>query len=86
LDSIANPKTESAGGRAVRDPAVMLHRALIHRDDAKETPEELKVVELLLAAGADVKLANPGGITPLHWAAITTNAVVVVILLDAGAE
>jgi hypothetical protein len=59
LDSVANPQIESVGGRTIRDPAVMLHRALTNQDDAKEIPEELKVVELLLAAGPDVKLANP---------------------------
>ena len=44
-----------------------------------------KLVEMLLAAGADVNFRCPSG-TPLQWAASAGDVTIVLMLLDAGAD
>ena len=44
------------------------------------------MVQLLLAAGAEVDAAELSRSTPLHWAADGDNLHVVKVLLDAGAD
>ena len=44
------------------------------------------VAEMLIAAGAEVNLANNYGMTPLHWAARNGHLEVVQLLLRNGAD
>ena len=44
------------------------------------------VAEMLIAAGAEVNLANNYGMTPLHWAARNGHLEVVQLLLRHGAD
>ena len=60
------------------DGATALHWA-VHRDD-------VRLVELLLEAGADVAAANRYGVQPISLAAENGSAAVVGALLDAGAD
>jgi ankyrin repeat protein len=73
----------NAAGRAPF-PATLrpLHSAVAHRgpDAARES------VRLLLSRGADVNVAQDGGYTPLHQAAAHGDAVIVDMLLEAGAD
>ena len=48
--------------------------------------EDLATVDLLLKAGANVKVANQYGSTPLSLAAENGNSAIVQRLLDAGAD
>ena len=63
---------------AAADGATALHWA-VHRDD-------VRLVEVLLEAGADVAAANRYGVQPISLAAENGNAAVVEALLDAGAD
>ena len=63
---------------AAADGATALHWA-VHRDD-------VRLVEVLLEAGADVAAANRYGVRPISLAAENGNAAVVEALLDAGAD
>ncbi|KAM3068553.1 hypothetical protein ACMFMG_011084 [Clarireedia jacksonii] len=46
----------------------------------------LKIVQLLLDRGADVKAASENNQTPLHWASKYGNVEIVQLLLDRGAD
>jgi ankyrin repeat protein len=48
--------------------------------------DELEVVKLLLAAGANAKAANRYGVTPLHEASLVSNVPMMESLLKAGAN
>ena len=63
---------------AAADGATALHWA-VHRDD-------VRLVAVLLEAGADVAAANRYGVQPISLAAENGNAAVVEALLDAGAD
>ncbi len=63
---------------AAADGATALHWA-VHRDD-------VRLVEVLLEAGADVAAANRYGVQPISLAAENGSAAVVGALLDAGAD
>jgi ankyrin repeat protein len=72
-------KTRPADVNSVAvDGTTALHWA-VHRDDAA-------LVELLIAAGANVKHANRYGVQPLWLAAVNGNPKVVALLLRAGAD
>jgi hypothetical protein len=73
LKSIENPEMRSVGDNATSMDKMTLRRALTPHDDPERTRAELKIAELLLAADADLKLANLGGITPLHCAAMRSE-------------
>jgi ankyrin repeat protein len=47
---------------------------------------ELEIVKLLLAAGANAKATNRYGVTPLHEATLVTNVAMMEALLKAGAS
>jgi len=49
-------------------------------------PNGPEIVRVLLAAGADPNDRNPGGETPLHWAASSDDADVAAALIDGGAN
>ena len=48
--------------------------------------DDLDTAKLLIAAGADVKLADRYGVTPLQLACANGNAAMIKLLLDAGAD
>jgi ankyrin repeat protein len=48
--------------------------------------DELEIVKLLLAAGANPKAANRYGVTPLHEASLVSNVPMMEALLKAGAQ
>ena len=48
--------------------------------------DDLPIVDLLIAAGANVKAANRYGVTPLYSAAVNGNAAMIERLLTAGAD
>ena len=64
--------------QAEPDGATALHWA-VHRNDAE-------LVDLLIAAGADVAAANRYGVQPISLAAENGNAALLDALLDAGAD
>ena len=64
--------------QAEPDGATALHWA-VHRNEAE-------LVDLLLAAGADVSAANRYGVQPISLAAENGNAGILAALLDAGAD
>jgi ankyrin repeat protein len=64
--------------RPAGDGATALHWA-VYADD-------LALVDLLIAAGANVDVANDLAITPLHLASAAGNAAIVTRLLDKGAD
>lgn len=49
-------------------------------------PNGPEVVRILVDAGADPDVHNPGGETPLHWAASSDDVDVAEALIDAGAD
>lgn len=55
-------------------------------DDPKHPERPLELAKELLAAGADINVAGPKGLTALHWAAMAGNAAAVRLLLDHGAD
>ena len=59
-----------------------LHSAVAHR----QPQVALEISRALIAAGADVNVAQHGGWTPLHAAALHGNLPLVRLLLDAGAK
>jgi ankyrin repeat protein len=79
-------------GAAVR--ALLALKVDVNAPDAQGTPalhaavrlDDLDLAGLLLSAGADAKLANRYGVTPLTLAAGNGNPAMMKILLDAGAE
>ena len=60
------------------DGSTALHWA-VQRDD-------LRLIELLLDAGANITVANRAGVTPLRLAAINGSAAAIGLLLDSGVE
>ena len=64
--------------QAEPDGATALHWA-VHRND-------VGLVDLLIAAGADVAAANRYGVQPISLAAENGNAAILAALLDAGAD
>ena len=86
LKSIENPEMRSVGDNATPVDKMTLRRALKTHDDPERTGAELKIVELLLAADADLKLANLGGLTPLHCAAMRSEPEFLQLLLAKGAD
>ena len=48
--------------------------------------DDLQTAELLIRAGADVKLADRYGVTPLYLACANGNAAMIKLLLDNGAD
>ena len=84
--TIANPEIRTmAGGPGPVDLAAV-RRSLLEsgQADAAQTGEELKVVELLLAAGADPNAPNLIGITPVHCAAYRPEPEFLKALLGKG--
>jgi ankyrin repeat protein len=84
--TIANPEIRTmAGGPAPVDLAA-LRRSLLEsgQAEAAQTREELKVVELLLAAGAEPNAPNLIGMTPIHCAAWRPQPEFLKALLDQG--
>lgn len=78
LEAGADPNAISRNTRQVRP----LHSAVAHR-----RPEAaLKSAEVLLARGAEVNVAQPGGWTPLHHAAASGHVELVKLLLRSGAD
>jgi ankyrin repeat protein len=86
LKSIENPEMRSFGDNAIRLDNMTLRRALAAHDDPERTRAELKIVELLLAADADLKIAALTGITPLHCAAMRLQPEFLQLLLAKGAD
>ena len=86
VDAIKNADTEAARAllpqvdvnASTADGATALHWA-VHRDD-------LELVDLLLAAGAEVAAENLYGVQPLSLASIHGNAAIIERLLRAGAD
>jgi uncharacterized protein len=84
------------GGNTAAVKVLLDHGAAIDAVAANEfanTPlqvslltQQLEVVQLLVARGANVKFKQHGGFTPLHEAAFTGNRAIVTLLLDAGAD
>jgi ankyrin repeat protein len=86
LKSIENPEMRSVGDNATPVDKMILRRALTTHDDPERTRAELKIVELLLAADADLELASLGGLTPLHCAAMRSEPEFLQLLLAKGAD
>ena len=86
LKSIESPEMRSVGDNAVRLDIMAIRRALSAPDDPERTRAELKVVELLLAADADLNIADLAGITPLHCAAMRSRPEFLQLLLAKGAD
>ncbi len=86
LKLIANPEIRRVGENAIPVDTLRLRRALTARIDPERTRVELKIIARLLAAGADVKLANLGGDTPLHGAAMRSEPEFLQMLLAKGAD
>ena len=85
LDCESEASSESFGsGSSIGSASAASSDASTGSDCARG--ELLKVVELLLAAGADAGAADAAGITALHLAAQRGHAAVVDALLAAGAE
>jgi len=59
-----------------------LHSAVAHR----QPQVALEISRALIASGADVNVAQHGGWTPLHAAALHGNVALVRLLLEAGAK
>ncbi len=83
-ESIANPEIRTAAGRAVPVDTAALRRDLSAQPDLPRTRKELKVVELLLAAGADPNIPDVIGITPVHCAAYRPQPEFLKALLEKG--
>jgi ankyrin repeat protein len=86
LKSIGNPEMRSLGDNATPLDNMTFRRALAAHDDPERTRAELKIVELLLAADADLKIADLTGITPLHCAASRSQPEFLQLLLAKGAD
>ena len=76
LDRGANPNQQSRHAQIVVRP---IHSAVA---DGGST----EIARLLLDAGADVNVRQPGGFTPLHAAAQVGNDELVELLLERGAD
>lgn len=85
-ESIANPDISTAAGRTVPVDTAALHRTLSAPANPGQTREESKVVELLLAAGADPNTPNLGGMTPVHCAAFRPEPEFLKALIEKGAD
>jgi cytohesin len=84
---IANPEIRTVGEAAFpMGLKVLRQEFLAVKVDPERTRAELKVVELLLTAGADVKLADLAGFTALHCAAMRPEPEFVQALLSNGAD
>ncbi len=68
MELITNPQIRKVGNRGLPMDLVALRQELMKRADPARTRRELKLVEMLLAAGANPDLPNLGGNTPLHFA------------------
>ena len=74
--------------------ALLAQKVDVNAPDGKGTPalhwavrvDDVDMAKLLIGAGADAKLANRYGLTPLAIAAGSGNAAMVRLLLDAGAD
>ena len=86
LKSIENPEMRCLGDSATPLDNMTLRRALAAPDDPERTRAELKIVELLLAADADLKIADLIGITPLHCAAMRSQPEFIQLLLAKVAD
>jgi ankyrin repeat protein len=84
--AIANPDIRKVGNLALPVDPLVMRRAFTVPEDPERTRAELKVVELLLAAGADVNLADVGGYTTLHGAAMRPEPEFLQALLAKGAD
>lgn len=78
LEQGANPNLPAENAMEV----CPIHSAAANRDHALS----LRIVRLLVAHGARVNIAQPGGWTPLHQAADHGNVGLVEFLLSAGAD
>ncbi len=84
---LANPEVRTVGEAAFpTDLKVVLPEFLAVKVDPERTRKELKVVELLLAGGADVKLTDQSGFTALHCAAMRPEPEFTQALLGKGAD
>ena len=86
LRSIESPERRSEGDNAIRLDMRTLRHAFTALDDPERTRAELKIVELLLAANADLKIADPCGLSPLHCAATRSQPEFLQLLLAKGAD
>jgi ankyrin repeat protein len=83
---IFNPEIKTMAGRGSAVDAVALLPSLLEigQADPAQTREELKVVELLLAAGADPNAPDASGITPVHCAAFRPQPEFLQAVLEKG--
>ena len=70
LRRLEDPEIRSIGDKATPLDKMTIRRALAAHDDPERTRAELKIVELLLEADADLNIADLAGITALHCAAM----------------
>jgi len=86
--NIADPEIRSVAGGGAPEDGAALGRSLLETGQAEpaQTSEELKVVELLLAAGADPNVPNLIGMTPVHCAAFRPQPEFLEALLEKGAN
>jgi ankyrin repeat protein len=83
--SIADPEIRTVAGRGSPVDAAALRSLLASgKADPAQTREELKVVELLLAAGADPNAPDLIGMTPFHCAAFRPQPEFLEALLEKG--
>jgi cytohesin len=84
---VANPEIRTIGEAAFpMDLNVLRQEFLAVKADPERSRAELKVVELLLTAGADVELADLAGFTALHCAAMRPEPEFIQALLGKGAD
>jgi ankyrin repeat protein len=86
LRSLENPEMRSIGDKATPLDKMTLRRAFAAHDDPERTRAELKIVELLLEADADLNIADLAGITALHCAAMRSQPEFLQMLLAKGAD
>jgi ankyrin repeat protein len=85
-ECIVNPGVNTVAGRGSRVDMAALRRSLLEMGQAEpaQAREELKVVELLLAAGADPNAPDLIGITPVHCAACRPQPEFLKAVLEKG--
>ena len=86
IEGILNPEIRTAAGRTPPVDMAALRRNFLERGqpDPAQIPEELKVVALLLAAGADPNAPDLLGMTPVHAAAFRPQPEFLKGLLEKG--